>query len=179
MWGISWGGFNALQVAALRPPELKAIISVASTVDRYAADVHYNGGCVLGSEMVGWATSMLSRTALPPTPRIVEDGWKRGVARSAGGDSSLHRRMVAAPDPRRFWAARLRLRGLRRDHGPVPGCRRICRRVFERPLFTPSRACLIAPGDWWARGRTITQTSVSQVPISASSNMRCGGGTTG
>ena len=77
MWGISWGGFNALQVAALRPPELKAIISVASTVDRYAADVHYNGGCVLGSEMVGWATSMLSRTALPPTPRIVGDGWKR------------------------------------------------------------------------------------------------------
>ena len=26
MWGISWGGFNALQVAALAPPALKAIV---------------------------------------------------------------------------------------------------------------------------------------------------------
>ena len=30
MIGISWGGFNALQVAALRPPALKAIVTVCS-----------------------------------------------------------------------------------------------------------------------------------------------------
>ncbi|MDA7968333.1 MAG: CocE/NonD family hydrolase, partial [Gammaproteobacteria bacterium] len=36
MMGISWGGFNALQVAARRPPQLKAIITVCSTDDRYA-----------------------------------------------------------------------------------------------------------------------------------------------
>ena len=76
MWGISWGGFNSLQVAALQPPALKAVISVASTVDRYAADVHYNGGCVLGSDMLPWATSFLCRGAMPPTPRIVGDDWK-------------------------------------------------------------------------------------------------------
>ncbi|MFW5742615.1 MAG: CocE/NonD family hydrolase, partial [bacterium] len=35
MFGISWGGFNALQVAALRPPQLGAIVTVASTDDRY------------------------------------------------------------------------------------------------------------------------------------------------
>ena len=40
MMGISWGGFNSLQVAARRQPALKAIITVASTDDRYAADIH-------------------------------------------------------------------------------------------------------------------------------------------
>ena len=34
MIGISWGGFNGLQVAARRPPALKAIVSICSTDDR-------------------------------------------------------------------------------------------------------------------------------------------------
>ena len=34
MMGISWGGFNALQVAARQPPALKAIITLCSTDDR-------------------------------------------------------------------------------------------------------------------------------------------------
>ena len=46
MMGKSWGGFNALQVAALRPPALKAIITVCSTDDRYADDIHYMGGAL-------------------------------------------------------------------------------------------------------------------------------------
>ena len=44
MMGKSWGGFNCLQVAALRPSALKAIITVCSTDDRYADDCHYRGG---------------------------------------------------------------------------------------------------------------------------------------
>ena len=48
MMGISWGGFNALQVAALRPEGLKSVISLCSTSDRYADDIHYKGGCMLG-----------------------------------------------------------------------------------------------------------------------------------
>jgi putative CocE/NonD family hydrolase len=40
MMGISWGGFNSLQMAARRPPELKAIVTACSTDDRYADDVH-------------------------------------------------------------------------------------------------------------------------------------------
>ncbi|MES1151784.1 MAG: CocE/NonD family hydrolase, partial [Dongia sp.] len=46
MMGKSWGGFNCLQVAALRPKPLKAILSVCSTDDRYADDIHYMGGCL-------------------------------------------------------------------------------------------------------------------------------------
>ena len=37
------------------PPELKAVISLCSTDDRYADDVHYRGGCVLALEMLSWA----------------------------------------------------------------------------------------------------------------------------
>ena len=48
MFGKSWGGFNGLQVAAQRPPALKAVVSAYSTDDRYAEDVHYMGGCLLG-----------------------------------------------------------------------------------------------------------------------------------
>ncbi len=44
MMGISWGGFNGLQIAALRPPALKAVVTVCSTDDRYADDIHYMGG---------------------------------------------------------------------------------------------------------------------------------------
>ena len=51
MMGISWGGFNALQVAALDPPALKAIITLCSTDDRYADDAHYMGGCLLNENL--------------------------------------------------------------------------------------------------------------------------------
>jgi uncharacterized protein len=47
MIGISWGGFNGLQVAALRPPQLKAVVSICSTDNRYNGDIHYMGGCLL------------------------------------------------------------------------------------------------------------------------------------
>lgn len=75
MFGISWGGFNALQVAARRPPALGAIVTVCSTDDRYADDVHYFGGSVLGIDMLGWASAMLAFTARPPDPIRVGDRW--------------------------------------------------------------------------------------------------------
>lgn len=76
MMGISWGGFNSLQIAARRPPQLKAIITVASTDDRYADDVHYRGGCLLASDMLDWASRMFAWNGLPPDPQIVGDRWR-------------------------------------------------------------------------------------------------------
>jgi predicted acyl esterase len=76
MWGISWGGFNALQVAARRPPGLGAIVTMCSTDDRYADDVHYRGGCVLALDMLHWASSMLTWNARPPDPRLRPDDWR-------------------------------------------------------------------------------------------------------
>jgi hypothetical protein len=75
MWGISWGGFNALQIAAHRPPALKAIMTLCSSDDRYADDVHYRGGCILALDMLHWASSMLTWMARPPDPRLMGDDW--------------------------------------------------------------------------------------------------------
>ena len=76
MFGISWGGFNGLQVAARRPPELKAVITLCSTDDRYADDVHYRGGAVLALEMLSWGASMLSYNAIAPDPEVAGPGWR-------------------------------------------------------------------------------------------------------
>ncbi|MCB1380763.1 MAG: CocE/NonD family hydrolase [Alphaproteobacteria bacterium] len=76
MFGISWGGFNALQVAARKPPALKAIVTICSTDDRYEDDVHYKGGTVI-NEMLGWAATMLAYSSRPPDPKIVGNKWRK------------------------------------------------------------------------------------------------------
>lgn len=73
MMGISWGGFNSLQVAALQPEPLKAIITLCSTVDRYADDIHYKGGCLL-NENLGWGATMWAYSSRPPDPAL-RQGW--------------------------------------------------------------------------------------------------------
>ena len=75
MMGISWGGFNALQVAALDPPALKAIITLCSTDDRYADDAHYMGGCLL-NENLQWGAILMTYCAFPPDPEIVGERWR-------------------------------------------------------------------------------------------------------
>ena len=75
MMGISWGGFNGLQVAARKPAALRAVVTLCSTVDRYADDIHYKGGCVLG-ENLGWSATMLSYMSRPPDPALVGDRWR-------------------------------------------------------------------------------------------------------
>jgi len=88
MWGISWGGFNALQIAARQPLGLKAIMTLCSTDDRYADDVHYRGGCVLALDMLHWASSMLTWNARPPDPRLYGDGWHEAwLERLAGANA--------------------------------------------------------------------------------------------
>jgi uncharacterized protein len=75
MMGKSWGGFNGLQVAARRPPALKAVISMYSTDDRYADDIHSMGGCLL-SENPNWSFVMFPLNARPPDPLLVGPGWE-------------------------------------------------------------------------------------------------------
>ena len=74
--GISWGGFNALQIAARQPPGLKAIISACSTDNRFTDDVHYSGGCVLAEDMIGWSASMMSYLSKPPDPDVTHEAWQ-------------------------------------------------------------------------------------------------------
>ncbi|MEP9373459.1 CocE/NonD family hydrolase [Mesorhizobium sp. KR1-2] len=75
MMGISWGGFNSLQVASHRPPALKAIITACSTDDRYADDCHFMGGCLLNNS-IAWASTMFAFGAQPPDPEVVGNRWR-------------------------------------------------------------------------------------------------------
>jgi putative CocE/NonD family hydrolase len=75
MFGISWGGFNSLQIAARRPPALKAIMSLCAADDRYADDAHYMGGCLL-TENLQWGAIFMQNQALPPDPEIVGASWR-------------------------------------------------------------------------------------------------------
>ncbi|PRD44705.1 peptidase [Phyllobacterium phragmitis] len=75
MMGISWGGFNCLQLAALRPPALKAVISIASSVDRYNDDIHYKNGCQLSTQL-SWAATMLAYQSRPADPALVGEAWR-------------------------------------------------------------------------------------------------------
>ncbi|MFY9238044.1 MAG: CocE/NonD family hydrolase [Roseovarius sp.] len=74
MIGISWGGFNGMQLAYRQPEALKAVVSVASTTDRYADDIHYMGGCLL-SDNVNWAAQMFAYLSRPPDPALRSD-WR-------------------------------------------------------------------------------------------------------
>ena len=74
MIGKSWGGFNALQIAALRPPQLKGVVAVCASDDRYADDAHYMGGCLLTENLV-WGSVLFTLSALPPDPALV-DNWR-------------------------------------------------------------------------------------------------------
>lgn len=72
--GISWGGFNGLQLAYRQPASLKAVVSVASTTDRYADDIHYMGGCLL-SDNVNWGAQMFAYLTRPADPDLRPD-WR-------------------------------------------------------------------------------------------------------
>jgi putative CocE/NonD family hydrolase len=65
MWGISWGGFNSIQVAMRKPPALKAIIAIEASDDMFHDDVHYIDGLMHLDE---YAVMIDLLNALPPAP---------------------------------------------------------------------------------------------------------------
>ncbi len=75
MWGISYGGFTAIQVAMRQPPALHAIAPMYATDDRYLTDVHYLGGCLTGSDLAQYAVGMVAMNALPPKMEIAGARW--------------------------------------------------------------------------------------------------------
>jgi putative CocE/NonD family hydrolase len=75
MIGISWGGFNGLQVAARQPAALKAVITLCSTDDRYADDIHFMGGALL-TDKLAWGATAFSIAMTPPDPAIVGYRWR-------------------------------------------------------------------------------------------------------
>jgi putative CocE/NonD family hydrolase len=93
MRGISWGGINALQIAALRPAQLKAIMPMGCVVDRYTDDAHYMGGSY-GEQNMAWGTSFKGDMAAPPDPQVMGARW----------ESVWRQRLEATPQIMRTWS---------------------------------------------------------------------------
>jgi putative CocE/NonD family hydrolase len=102
MMGISWGGFNALQVAAKRPEGLRAIVSICASDDRYADDAHYMGGCLLNENLV-WGSSLFTLEALPPDPRVWGERWREMWRERLEGSTLFPERWLRHPHRDAYW----------------------------------------------------------------------------
>ncbi len=76
MRGISWGGINSLQIAAMAPPALKAIMPMGCVDNRFTGDAHYIGGA-LAAENFKWGTYFKVDMAGPPDPEICGPDWEK------------------------------------------------------------------------------------------------------
>lgn len=101
MMGKSWGGFNCLQTAFLQPPALKAVVSVCSTTDRFADDIHYKGGCLLG-ENFGWGAVMLSYSSRPADPMLRAD-WREDWLKRLEAEPWLAPRWADMQEKNAYW----------------------------------------------------------------------------
>ncbi len=70
MFGISWGGFNSIQMALRNPPALKAIIAIDATEDLFQDDVHFMDGIM---HIDSWEMSMDLDNTRPGAPGYVID----------------------------------------------------------------------------------------------------------
>ena len=92
MRGISWGGINTLQIAAMRPKALKAIMALGCSDNRYENDAHYVGGA-LGHTNLQWAVGFKTVMAGPPDPAVVGPAW----------ETMWRERLAATPDIMATW----------------------------------------------------------------------------
>jgi uncharacterized protein len=70
MWGISWGGFNAIQVAMRQPPALKAILALHASDDLFHDDVRFIDG---GLHIDPYTLQIDHENGLPVTPAYALD----------------------------------------------------------------------------------------------------------
>lgn len=71
MFGISWGGFNSIQMAMRNPPALKAFVAVMATEYLYEEDVHYIDGIMVAGD--SWMMSNDLYNSLPGAPDFIMD----------------------------------------------------------------------------------------------------------
>ena len=102
MLGISWGGFNAIQMAMRRPPALKAILAVAATEALFTEDVHYMDGIMHVDEFEVSMDLDQGRSGAPAFPLDEDTLAKRMDSTPWSLDYFRHQRNGA------FWRAPVR-----------------------------------------------------------------------
>ena len=75
MVGLSWGGTNSFMAASRKPPGLGAIVTSASSHDRYGVGMLWKNGCLL-NENFGWVTSVTAFSTRPPDPEVQGSSWR-------------------------------------------------------------------------------------------------------
>jgi uncharacterized protein len=103
MFGTSYSGFNSLQVAALRPPALKAIIPIFATDRRYTDDVHYGGGIRRGIDFLDYPLMMVAMNALPPVPSVFGEGWREEWLRRIDANEPWELRWLEHQNEDEYW----------------------------------------------------------------------------
>jgi putative CocE/NonD family hydrolase len=75
MMGKSWGGFNSLQVALAGVENLRAVLTVCCSDDRYLDDAHFMGGALL-LENFFWGSVLTALRILPPDSAAMGEKWR-------------------------------------------------------------------------------------------------------
>jgi len=102
MRGISWGGFSTLQVAARRPPALKAIAPMCATDMRFRNDAHYVGG-LPGLTNLKWAAGFELVMSGPPDPAVVGPRWEAMWRERLAATPSIAARWLRRPENDDYW----------------------------------------------------------------------------
>ena len=80
LYGKSWGGYSAIQAAMVRPPALRAIVSVCAGDNRYDQALHYTGGRCCARRSTGRTSCCCSTCARPTPPSAARTGARNGAA---------------------------------------------------------------------------------------------------
>ena len=170
MWGTSYSGFNALQMAARRPPALKAIIPIFATDRRYTDDVHYGGGARRGIDILDYPTYMVAFNALPPAPFAYGEGWRDEWRRRIEGNEPWLLHWLEHQNEDTYWR-----RGSTMDAydgieaatlviaGHADGYRNMAFRAFER-LRAPKQI-LFGPWAHWSPRVSMPGPRIDHVPV--------------
>ncbi len=172
MWGISWGGFNAIQVALRHPPALKAILAVDASDDLFHDDVHYIDGLPHLDE---YALMIDHLNMLPAAPefRLDEDGA------GPDGHRALADQLPGAGPGRAVLGAGVAAAGLRAAHRARLPDRGLVRRVPGLGAADAGPRARAGQGADRARGTTPTRTTRCPARPSSGARTRSAGGTTG
>jgi uncharacterized protein len=170
MWGTSYSGFNALQMAARRPPALKAIIPIFATDRRYTDDVHYGGGARRGIDILDYPTYMVAFNALPPVPFAYGAGWREEWRRRIEANEPWVLHWLEHQNEDAYWRRGSSIGAYDRIEaatlviaGHADGYRNMAFRAFER-LRGPKQI-LFGPWAHWSPRVSMPGPRIDHVPV--------------
>jgi uncharacterized protein len=170
MWGTSYSGFNALQMAARRPPALKAIIPIFATDRRYTDDVHYGGGARRGIDILDYPTYMVAFNALPPVPFAYGAGWREEWRRRIEANEPWVLHWLEHQNEDAYWRRGSTIDAYDRIEaatlviaGHADGYRNMAFRAFER-LRGPKQI-LFGPWAHWSPRVSMPGPRIDHVPV--------------